>query len=121
MICPVCQSVIADNSTECVACRTTFVPAQNYPYQQFPEQQCYNSYLPEKKKEIKPWLVALCVSYPLLGLILWFVYKEENEELAEMYGKTALWSFIFVVGAFLLSIVMIFIMGLLTALAGSIA
>lgn len=120
MICPVCQSVIADNSTECAACRTTFVPAQNCFYQQFPEQQCYNSYLPEKKKEVKPWLVALCVSYPLLGLILWFVYQED-EELAEMYGKTALWSFIFVVGAFLLSFIVIFIMQLLISLAGSIA
>lgn len=112
MICPKCKVLVDEQVTKCLNCGADLTPQvehsgpaieEIYTPQPTPQpqptyqtvQQSINTYQPAPVKEkIKPWLVALCVQIPLLGLIMWAV-KSDDKELAEGYGKPALWSFIF--------------------------
>lgn len=80
--------------------------AYQQPVQQEPQQfqQPFNPqpmaqpqsdiFVPEQKEKPKYWLITLCVMFPLLGLIVWLVKGNDKDD-ANIYGKPALWGFIF--------------------------
>lgn len=123
MTCPNCKTLVDEHTEKCLNCGTDLTPSaeQSGPVieevytpqpvsQPQPMYQPVNNYQPAPVKEkVKPWLVALCVQIPLLGLIMWAV-KSDDKEVADAYGKPALWSFIFTTALSVIFAILYFIM-----------
>jgi hypothetical protein len=75
------------------------------PFNPQPMVQPQNNFsVPNEKEKPKYWLITLCVMCPLLGLIVWLVKGNDKDD-ANIYGKPALWGFIFKTVATIITIV----------------
>lgn len=80
--CTNCGSQIDDEAIICIHCGCAVQKAQ-------PQPPVYNA--PADKADAA--LVVLCVLFPIVGLVLWAVKRDESPVAARSYGKAALISF----------------------------
>ncbi len=105
--CSHCGKEIADEAVVCIYCGCA-VPRLRYQATPAPE-------LRQEKTADKAdaALIVLCVIFPIVGLILWALKKEETPKAAGAYGKAALISFCVEIG------VTLFIYLVIAAIIGS--
>ena len=85
--CSHCGKEIADEAVVCVHCGCA-APRPTYQIKQTMESRQENAV-----DKADAALIVLCVIFPIVGLILWALKRDETPKAAGSYGKAALISF----------------------------
>lgn len=114
MYCRNCGSALAENAVVCSNCGTPVTPPPgNQPYQGQPYQQGFHNmsgqqpyYHPYSQQEDRPsaGFNALAFFFPLVGLILFLIWKDQKPLCAHAIGK---WALIGVITGIVLTILFI--------------
>lgn len=95
--CGKCGSKINDNDNFCMICGAAIIePSSNQSYYNRPQyhSQCSNPYPAYNADRNSTGLNILSFCFPMIGLILYLVFKDEKTIKAKGCGKWALISFI---------------------------
>jgi uncharacterized membrane protein YvbJ len=97
MKCPRCQSENWDTDTQCSSCGASLaVNTQQStppPQAQSNYQQVRSNQKPQTQDKLNPVLAILAFIIPLIGFILYFVWKDEKPQSARTIGMIALIAF----------------------------
>lgn len=88
MFCKYCGKQVQDGSTFCPHCGKSF--QEKVEYSVPPQQQRYNRYEPDPRDAPSAGFAVLGFFFPLIGLILYLVWKDELPQRAHSCGKGAL-------------------------------
>ena len=97
MYCKNCGERLKDGAKFCTSCGWN-----NYDNIQFNNNE-------KKQDKANGWLILLCVLIPLIGLVLYFVYKDTEPRAAKSYGRSSLISFLIGLVIFIIMVVFAFL------------
>ena len=95
--CNHCGQPIPDNTTECANCAAYRMQAQQMQGQPMQGQPMYGQPMQQPMNQDRPaegWEILICILFPIVGAILYYVYKGDHPTAAKTLNRASLLAFL---------------------------